>query len=83
MGRGREGGREKVGGTTLLRDMTLDMLKAFTNPLTAHVVEGRGGRQRRMKGGGDERRGFFLFCFFAFPSYIAGVHHFWVRFLRM
>ena len=26
----------------------------------------------------------FLFvCFFAFPSYISGVHHFWVRFLRM
>ena len=24
-----------------------------------------------------------LFCFFAFPSYISGVHHFWVRFLRM
>ena len=26
-------------------------------------------------------RGFFFF--FAFPSYISGVHHFWVRFLRM
>ena len=28
---------------------------------------------------------FFLvvFFFFAFPSYISGVHHFWVRFLRM
>ena len=25
----------------------------------------------------------FLFFFFAFPSYISGVHHFWVRFLRM
>ena len=25
----------------------------------------------------------FLFVFFAFPSYISGVHHFWVRFLRM
>ena len=30
----------------------------------------------------------FVFCccclfFFAFPSYISGVHHFWVRFLRM
>ena len=24
---------------------------------------------------------FFFFC--AFPSYISGVHHFWVRFLRM
>ena len=24
-----------------------------------------------------------LFFFFAFPSYISGVHHFWVRFLRM
>ena len=28
--------------------------------------------------------GFFFFVFFfAFPSYISGVHHFWVRFLRM
>ena len=27
--------------------------------------------------------GFFLVGFFAFPSYISGVHHFWVRFLRM
>ena len=29
--------------------------------------------------------GFFLLLllFFAFPSYISGVHHFWVRFLRM
>ena len=27
--------------------------------------------------------GFFFFFFFAFPSYISGVHHFWVRFLRM
>ena len=28
--------------------------------------------------------GVFLgFFFFAFPSYISGVHHFWVRFLRM
>ena len=26
---------------------------------------------------------FFCFCFFAFPSYISGVHHYWVRFLRM
>ena len=27
---------------------------------------------------------FVLFwCFFSFPSYISGVHHFWVRFLRM
>ena len=26
---------------------------------------------------------FFFFLFFAFPSYISGVHHFWVRFLRM
>ena len=26
---------------------------------------------------------FGLVCFFAFPSYIPGVHHFWVRFLRM
>ena len=26
---------------------------------------------------------FFCFCFFAFPSYISGVHHFWARFLRM
>ena len=26
---------------------------------------------------------FVLFLFFAFPSYISGVHHFWVRFLRM
>ena len=27
---------------------------------------------------------FFVFVlFFAFPSYISGVHHFWVRFLRM
>ena len=25
----------------------------------------------------------FLFFFVAFPSYISGVHHFWVRFLRM
>ena len=24
---------------------------------------------------------FFFFFFFAFPSYISGVHHFWVRFL--
>ena len=24
-----------------------------------------------------------LLFFFAFPSYISGVHHFWVRFLRM
>ena len=24
-----------------------------------------------------------FFFFFAFPSYISGVHHFWVRFLRM
>ena len=29
-------------------------------------------------GGGD-----FFFFFLAFPSYISGVHHFWVRFLRM
>ena len=28
--------------------------------------------------------GFLFFGgFFAFPSYISGVHHFWVRFLRM
>ena len=30
--------------------------------------------------------GFFVVClllFFAFPSYISGVHHFWVRFLRI
>ena len=26
---------------------------------------------------------FFFFFFFAFPSYISGVHRFWVRFLRM
>ena len=26
---------------------------------------------------------FFFVFFFAFPSYISGVHHFWVRFLRM
>ena len=28
---------------------------------------------------------FFFFFFFvcAFPSYISGVHHFWVKFLRM
>ena len=26
---------------------------------------------------------FFVFFCFAFPSYISGVHHFWVRFLRM
>ena len=26
---------------------------------------------------------FFFFFFFAFPSYISGVHHFWVRFLHM
>ena len=26
---------------------------------------------------------FFFFFFFVFPSYISGVHHFWVRFLRM
>ena len=26
---------------------------------------------------------FFFFFFFAFPSYISGVHHFWVRYLRM
>ena len=26
---------------------------------------------------------FFFFFFFAFPSYISGVHHFWVRFLRI
>ena len=26
---------------------------------------------------------FSFFFFFAFPSYISGVHHFWVRFLRM
>ena len=26
---------------------------------------------------------FFFFFFFAFPSYISGVHHFGVRFLRM
>ena len=25
----------------------------------------------------------FVVVFFAFPSYISGVHHFWVRFLRM
>ena len=26
----------------------------------------------------------FVCCFiFAFPSYISGIHHFWVRFLRM
>ena len=25
----------------------------------------------------------FIYFFFAFPSYISGVHHFWVRFLRM
>ena len=27
--------------------------------------------------------GFFVLFFFAFPSYISGVHRFWVRFLRM
>ena len=27
--------------------------------------------------------GFVFWFFFAFPSYISGVHHFWVRFLRM
>ena len=26
---------------------------------------------------------FFFLFFFAFPSYFSGVHHFWVRFLRM
>ena len=26
---------------------------------------------------------FFSFFFFTFPSYISGIHHFWVRFLRM
>ena len=26
---------------------------------------------------------FFVCLFFAFPSYISGLHHFWVRFLRM
>ena len=26
---------------------------------------------------------FFFFFFFAFPSYISGVHHIWVRFLHM
>ena len=26
---------------------------------------------------------FFFFFFFVFPSYISGVHHFWVRFWRM
>ena len=26
---------------------------------------------------------FWVCLFFAFPSYISGVHHFWVRFLRM
>ena len=26
---------------------------------------------------------FFFFFFFAFPSYVSGVHHFWVRFLHM
>ena len=26
---------------------------------------------------------FFSFFFFAFPSYISGVHHFWVRFVCM
>ena len=26
---------------------------------------------------------FILFFFFLFSSYISGVHHFWVRFLRM
>ena len=26
---------------------------------------------------------FIYFFFFAFPSYISGVHHFWVKFLRM
>ena len=25
----------------------------------------------------------YLFIYFAFPSYISGDHHFWVRFLRM
>ena len=25
----------------------------------------------------------FVFVFFAFPIYTSGVHHFWVRFLRM
>ena len=25
----------------------------------------------------------FIYFFFSFPSYISGVHHFWVRFLRM
>ena len=28
------------------------------------------------------QKGIFFF-FFAFPSYISGVHHFWVRFLRV
>ena len=28
-------------------------------------------------------RFFFFFFFLAFPSYISGVHHFWMRFLRM
>ena len=31
----------------------------------------------------ENTRWFFFFFFFSFPSYISGVHHFWVRFLRM
>ena len=39
---------------------------------------------KSLGGGGGLFVWFFcLFFFFAFPSYISGVHHFWVRFLRM
>ena len=60
----------------------------FDPPLSS--AAGGGG------GGGGGKRGevsgpryfyfylfIFFFFFFAFPSYISGVHHFWVRFLRM
>ena len=49
-------------------------------------VEGGGGGMVIL--GKKRNRGlfllfFFFFFFLAFPSYISGVHHFWVRFLRM
>ena len=38
-------------------------------------------------GDGNDRLGgcffLFFFSFFPFPSYISGIHHFWMRFLRM
>ena len=51
-----------------------------------------GGGVRKSLGGGGGGVGlsvclspffFFFFFFFAFLSYISGVHHFWVRVLRM